>query len=101
MEDTGTAPFIVSFVLTFGFPRVAAAIGLASSMLCLPLYLFFIAPVPFAQVFARGHEFKDQPTPGFHWHMWPVIGLLALAVTLYSCIRRAADTSRKQIPHRA
>ena len=78
----------------------AATIGLASSVLCLPLYLFFIAPVPFAQVFARGHEFKDQPTPGSHWHMWPVIGLLALAVTLYSCIRRAADTNQKQIPHR-
>jgi hypothetical protein len=101
MEDTGTAFFIVSFVLTFVFPRVAAAIGLASSVLCLPLYLFFIAPVPFAQVFARGHEFKDQPTPGFHWHMWPVTGLLVLAVTLYFCVRRVAATRRKQIPHRA
>ena len=90
-----------SFVLTFVFPRVAAAIGLASSVLCLPLYLFFIAPGPFAQVLARGYEFKDQPTPGFHWHMWPVSGLLALVVTLYFCIRRVAATSRKQIPHRA
>jgi hypothetical protein len=101
MADTGTALFVVSFVLTFVFPRVAAAIGLASSVLCLPLYWFFIAPVPFAQVFAREHELKDQPTPGFHWHMWPVSGLLALAVTLYFCIRRVAATSRKQIPHRA
>ena len=101
MEDTGTALFIVSFVLTFVFPRVAAAIGLASSVLCLPLYLFLIAPVLFAQVFARGHEFKDQPAPGVHWHMWPVTGLLVLAVTLYFCIRRVAATSRKQIPHRA
>jgi hypothetical protein len=101
MEDTGTVLFIVSVVLTFVFPRVAAAIGLASSLLCLPLYLFFIAPVPFAQVFARGHQFKDQPAPGFHWHMLPVTGLLALAVTLYFCIRRVAATSRKQIPQRA
>jgi hypothetical protein len=101
MEDTGTALFIVSVVLTFVFPRVAAPIGLASSVLCLPLYLFFIAPVPFAQVFAGGHEFKDQPAPGSHWHMWPVTGLLALAVTLYFCIRRVAATSRKQISHRA
>ena len=53
MENTGIALFIVYFVLTFVFPRVAAAFGLASSVLCLPLYLFFIAPVPFAQVFAR------------------------------------------------
>ena len=101
MADTGTALFIVSVVLTFVVPRVAAAIGLASSVLCLPLYLFLIAPVPFAQVFARGHEFKDQPAPGVHWHVWPVSGLLALAVTLCFCIRRVAATGRKQISHRA
>ena len=101
MENTGTALFTVSVVLTFVFPRVAAAIGLASSVLCLPLYLFFIAPVPFAQVFARGHEFKDQPASGFHWHMWPVTGLLALALTINFCIRRVAATSRNQISHPA
>jgi hypothetical protein len=37
MEDTGTALFIVSVVLTFVFLRVAAPIGLASSVLCLPI----------------------------------------------------------------
>lgn len=80
------------------FPRIAAAIGLASSLLCLPLYLFFIAPVPFAQVLARGHEFKVQPVPGFHWRTWPVTGLLALAVTVYICVRRIAVTRWKVIP---
>jgi Zn-dependent protease with chaperone function len=101
MQDIGAALFIVAVVLTFVFSRVAAAIGLASSALCLPLYLFFIAPVSFAQIFARGHEFKVQPAPGFHWHMWPVAGLLALAVTLYVCIHRVVATSQKQIPQRA
>jgi hypothetical protein len=101
MEDTGITLFIVAVVLAFVFPRVAAAIGFASSLLCLPLYLFFIAPVPFAQVFACGLGFKVQPPSGFHWHMWPVTGLLANAATLYFCIRRVAATSRKQIPQRA
>jgi hypothetical protein len=101
MADNAIILFILALVLTFLFPRVAAAIGLLSSLLCLPLYLFFIAPVPFAQIFARGHEFKVQPAPGFHWHMWPVIGLLALAVTLYVCIRRVVATSWKQILQRA
>jgi hypothetical protein len=67
MEEIGTVLFILAIVLTFVFPRVAAAIGLAASVLCLPLYFFFIAPVPFAQVFACGHEFKVEPVPGFHW----------------------------------
>jgi hypothetical protein len=96
MEDTGAALFIVAVVLTFVFSRVAAGIGIASSVLCLPLYLFSIAPVPFAQIFARGHEFKTHPIPGFHWHMWPVTGLLALAVTVYVCIRRVVGTSRSK-----
>lgn len=80
------------------FPRVAAGIGVASSVLCLPLYLFFIAPVPFAQIFARGHEFKVQLTSGFHWHVWPVAGLLALAVTIYICISCIVADSGKHIP---
>ncbi len=101
MEDIGAALFIVASALTFVFPRVAAAIGLAASGLCFPLYSFFIASVPFAQVFARGHEFKVQPVPGVHWDSGPVVGLFALAVTLYFCIRCLSTTGRKQIPQRA
>jgi len=42
MVDIGTVLFILALVLTFLLPRVAAVIGLASSLLCLPLYCFFI-----------------------------------------------------------
>ena len=100
IEDIGTALFIVALVLTLVFPRVAAAIGLAASALCFPLYFFFIAPVPFAQVFAGEHEFKAQTVQGFHWDIWPVASLFALAVTLYFCIRCLATTGRKQMPQR-
>ena len=88
MEDVGIPLFIVAIVLTFVFPRVAAAIGLSASVLCLPLYLFFIAPLPFAEIFARGHEFMAPPTPGFHWETWPVIAVGASAIAIYVCIRR-------------
>ena len=88
IADIGIALFILAFVLTFLVPRVAAAVGFASSLLCLPLSWFFIAPVPFAEVFARGHEFKDPPAPGFHWNTWPVTTLLAVAFALYLCVRR-------------
>jgi hypothetical protein len=101
MADIGTLLFVLALVLTFLFPRVAAAIGLASSLLCLPLYCFFIAPVPFAQVFVRGHEFKVQPVQGFHWHTWPVTALLGVAVAVYACIRRLSHSGRAQIPQRA
>ena len=70
-------------------------------MLCLPLCLFFIAPLPFAQVCERGHEFKVQPTPGFHRQPWPVTALLAVAVAVYFCFRRLAASNRIETPPQA
>jgi hypothetical protein len=43
--------------------------------------------VPFGRVFAPGHEFKGYYSPGFHWEKWAIIGILALAVAAYVCIR--------------
>jgi hypothetical protein len=86
--DTGMILFIVSIFATFLLPRIAAAMGLVSSFLSLPLYCFFIAPVPFAHAFAHGPEFKVQPMPGFHWHSWPVTAILTVAVAICVCIRR-------------
>lgn len=101
MADNAIILFMLALVLTFLFPRVAAAIGLVSSLLCAPLCCFFIAPIPFAQVFARGHEFKVQPTPGFHWHTWPVVTLFAVALTCYLCIRRLAASGQMPTPRQA
>ena len=50
MAEVGIALFALALVLTFFAPRVAAAVGLGSSLLGLPLCCFFIAPVPFALV---------------------------------------------------
>lgn len=97
LADIGTALFILALILSFLFPRVAAGIGLASCLSCLPLYCFFIAPVPFAHVFARGHEFKVQPLPGLHWHIWPVTALIAVAVAMCICIRCLTASGRMQI----
>lgn len=101
MAVIATVLFILALILTFLFPRIAAAIGVASSLLCLPLYCFLIAPVPFAWVFARRHEFKVQPTPGFHWETWPVIALLASAIAIYVCIRCFAASGRVKTSQRA
>jgi hypothetical protein len=101
MADSGTLLFILAIVLTFLFPRVAAAIGLASSLLCVPLCCFFIAPLPFAHVFARGIEFSAQPTPGFHWRMRPMTTLAAVALASYLCIRRFVVSGLKPTPHGA
>jgi len=101
MADIGTLLFILALVLTFFFPRVAAVIGLVSSLLCVPLCCFFIAPVPFAYVFAPGHEFKVQQTAVFHWHTWPVVTLFAAALASFLCVRRFAVTDHMPRPRRA
>ena len=99
MIDIGTVLFVLALIVTFMYPRIAGAIGLASSLLCLPLYLYFIAPVTF-QIFGFGHQFKVQPSGRFHWDRWPIAGVLTLAVTIYVCLRGFAVTSRTQIPER-
>jgi hypothetical protein len=90
IANSGNVLFILAAVLTFPFPRVAAGIGLVASLLCVPLCAFFIVPVPFAQVFARGHEFSVRPTPGFHWQTWPIATLLAVVLADYLCVRHLA-----------
>jgi hypothetical protein len=100
MTDIGTVLFVLALIVTFMYPRTAGAIGLASSLLCLPLYLYFIAPVPFNRIFGFGHQFKVQPSGGFHWNRWAIAGVLTLAVTIYISLRGFAVTSRTQIPER-
>ena len=98
LADIGTLLFLLALIAAFVFPRVAAATSLAASLLSLPLCLFFIAPVPFAHVFASGHEFKVEPSPGFHWETWPVAGLVLLGLTCYLCIRLIARRTEGNTP---
>lgn len=100
MIDIGTVLFVLALVAAFMYPRIAGAVGLTSSLLCLPLYLYLIAPVPFAHIFAFGHPFKVQPSGGVHWDKWAIAGVLTLAVTTYVCLRGLAVTSRMQIRER-
>jgi hypothetical protein len=98
MTDIGTVLFVVAFVVAFMYPRIAGAIGIASSLLCLPLYLYFIAPVPFNQIFGFGHPLKVQPSGGFHWNKWAIGGVLTLVASIYLCLRGFAVSGRAQIP---
>jgi len=64
MAEIGIGLFLLALVVAFIHRRVAAAIGFAASLFCLPLYLYFTAPVPFNQIFGFGHELKVQPRGG-------------------------------------
>jgi hypothetical protein len=90
MADIGAALFVLALIGTFRYVRIAAAVALASSLLCLPLYLYFVAPVLFSEMFGFGHPFKDQPSGGLHWDPWAIGGVLTLAVSTYVCLRSFA-----------
>jgi len=91
MADIGTGLFLLAFVVTLVGRRAGAAIGLASALLCLPLCLYFIAPVPFSHIFGFRHQFEAQPSADFHWDRWAIAGMLTQAVTVYICLRNLSS----------
>lgn len=86
MADAASVLFVLALFVSFVYPRAAGATALVSSLLCLPLYLYFLAPVAFNRIFGFGHEFKVQPSAGFRWDAWAVAGVLSLAITAYVCV---------------
>jgi hypothetical protein len=46
--EIGSIFFLLALLITLWYPRVAAAIALAASVLCLPLYFYLAAPGPSA-----------------------------------------------------
>lgn len=86
MIGVGTVLFAIAFIAAFFFPRIAAGVGLLSSLLCLPLYLYLLAPVHFSQIFGSGHQFKVQPGTDPGLDAWALAGLLTLMLTGYLCL---------------
>jgi hypothetical protein len=80
LNDVGTLLFIPALLVTFFYRRIAAATSLTASLLCMPLYLYFIAPGPFRWVF-RG-EYKVLLQANFVWDGWTVLEMLPLAVAM-------------------
>ena len=87
MADYGAELFFVALICAFLFRRVAAAMAVAASALCLPLYLFFLVPVPFAKFFVPGHPLLVQHPAGIEWRWSTFVDLLVTGLTMYICYR--------------
>jgi len=81
MADLGSVLFLVALLLTFFFPRIAAAIALAATLLCLPFYLYILMPGPYRQIF-KGEYSVPLRTP-FVWNSWAVVGVLSLVIAAF------------------
>jgi hypothetical protein len=96
--DSGTCLFVLALFLTFVVRRVAAAMALTASLLCLPLYLYFTAPGPFRRVF-RG-EYSVPLQASFVWDGRTIAGMLAIAILVYVCLRSFSAIDREFVPER-
>jgi hypothetical protein len=93
--DIGSLLFVLARVLTFVRPRIAAALAIVASLLCLPLYLYFTAPGPFRRVF--GGEYSVRVHANFVWDRSASWGLLAVAVALCICISNLRTAERQPL----
>ena len=71
--------FVAALLLAFAFPRIAAVTALAASLLCLPLYLYFVAPGLFRWIF-KGSEWSVPLQSYFVGNRWALENILALLV---------------------
>ena len=85
MFDAGTLLFLCALVLTFFYPRIAAAIALAACLSSLPMYPYFATPGPFRWIF-RG-EYSVPAPSNFVWNGWTMAGILSIFAAAYICIR--------------
>lgn len=77
--DSGILLFVVALIATRFYPRISAVIGVAASLLCVPLYFYFLAPGPFRWIF--NGEYSVPLRMNFVWGKWALVGVLVLGLT--------------------
>ncbi|MGA2354796.1 MAG: hypothetical protein ABSG02_09875 [Terriglobales bacterium] len=78
LYDIGSLLFIMAVLLTFFLRRIAAGASIVASLLCLPLYLYFVAPGPFRRVV--GGTYSVPLRSDFVWDKWASLEILVLAI---------------------
>ena len=77
LSDYGGYLFLLSAVLAFFLLRVSSIMALTSALLCMPLYLYFIAPGVFRKHFPGEYSI---PIPSvFTWSLPALAGVGSLA----------------------
>lgn len=97
--DTGSLMFIFAIPLTFFFRRIAAALIVLASLLCLPLYFYFTTPGPFRRLFPW--KYVVPLKFNFVWNRWAIFGILALAVAACVGIRGLLISAEGKPQHSA
>lgn len=81
LSEDGSDLLLAAIPLTFLRRRTAAAMASLGCLLCLPLYLFFIAPGPYRWL-VPGPEWSFR-VASFVWDWWAIAGVMSLALAAY------------------
>ena len=98
MADLGSLLFLVALLLTIFFPRVAAVIALAATLLCLPFYLYILMPGPYRQIF-KGEYSVSLQRP-FVWNNWAVVGVLSLVIAAFLSLQGLSNGRARLVRQR-
>ena len=81
MAELASLLFFVALLLTISFPRVAAAIVLAATLLCLPFYVYILMPGTYRHIFKSEYAVPLQRS--FVWNNWAVVGVLGIVIAAF------------------
>ena len=95
MADNSSVLFFGAFLLTFFFPRAAAAVAWTASLLCLPFYLYILMPGPYRWVF-KG-EYSVPLRRPFTWNTWAVIGVVSLLLAAILSARSLLQKTNQNV----
>lgn len=91
-SQIGTLLFVVAIGLTFLLRRIAAGVTVTAGLLCLPLYLYLVAPGPVRRI--AGGEYSVPLQASFVWDVRAMAGIcfliLAIAVSIRGLFARSA-----------
>ena len=91
--EIGSLLFVLAMILTFVRPRIAAALVIIASLLCLPLYLFLTAPGVSRRIL--GGEYSVPLQANFAWGRSAIAGVLTIAVAIYIFIWNLRTVERQ------
>lgn len=89
MNDVGSGLFVLGVILTFIHSRAAIVSALGASLLCAPLYLYFLFPRLFRQAFPGEYA---VPLRAFGWDGWSIAGIVLIVLTVFLCTRRKRES---------
>jgi hypothetical protein len=84
-DDIGGVLFVLSIPLSFVRIRIAAAIALLASVVCLPIHLYFVALAPFRWIFKD--EYSVPLHSNFTGDAWSIVDMVLLISAILISIR--------------